>query len=49
MEEHMKVGSQILRELDGVYRRLDPMALACMRYPGAKDSKGNTEHLYTKV
>lgn len=48
MKEHMKVGSQTFRELGGVYRRLDPTALSCMRYPRAKGSKGNTEHLNTK-
>lgn len=34
--EHLEAGYYTLRELDGVYRRQDPTAFPCMRYPGQK-------------
>lgn len=36
MEGHLKAGCYTFRELDGVYRRLDPTELSCMRYPEQK-------------
>lgn len=44
----MEAGCYTFRELDGVYRRLGPTALSCMRYPEQKTLQAIGSIVHTK-